>query len=165
MSDVYCEAGTNLIPHHCSWEISLVSHTKGLVFMHCVVSVAIFQATSIGQNETCFHTQVFTPETSLTGECSVADSHGFTLNLGARAVFSNSLYPESCDYPSTFSAFIIFYFNLHECRIKLKNMAMCFWEGQRANNFSEFHLNENKDLMFLTLSECLEASFLRLENL
>lgn len=55
--------------------------------------------------------------------------------------FFNSLYPESCDYPSNFLAFISFYFNLHECRVKLKNKAMYHWEGQRANNSSEFHLN------------------------
>lgn len=148
MSGASCVAGTNLTPHQLRNFISTTHQGPG-VHALCGVSGNFPGHFNRAEGDLPSHPGVHTRDATfwqLPGEESVADSHGFTVNMGAHVLlfaffFFSSLYPESCDYPRTFPAFIILCFNLHNSRLKLKNKARYHWEGQKANNSSEFHLN------------------------
>lgn len=110
MSDASCEAGTNLTPHQLRNFIS-ITHQGPAFHALCGVSGNFPGHFNRAERDLPSHPDVHPGDATfwqLPAEESVADSHGFTLNIGAHAasfcLFFNSLYPESCDYPSTFPA-------------------------------------------------------------
>lgn len=90
MSDASCEAGTNLPPHQLTHFISTTHQGPGFHAL-CGVSGNFPGHLNRAECDLPSHPDVHPRDATfwqLPGEESVADSHGFTVNMGAHAASS-----------------------------------------------------------------------------